>query len=144
MYEDDYRTVDFRPAPAGWHVIHVDEANWCSYSEPDDGTGLCTRCQKPKPNDVHVRLHRTPLPGWLVQEEKNSGHRRVVAAEVEQGQLLEVLNLGEWNTSAWYISGPGDMPPTVEEIIEWRTRRANEKRIAMAKLADRAQHKLAA
>jgi hypothetical protein len=144
MFEDEYETVDFRAAPAGWHVIHVDEADWCSYIPAPDGTGLCATCQKPKPNDVHLRLYYAPLPGWLIQQEKNSGRRRVVPAEIDEGEVIEVENLGRWNTSAWCISGPGDKRPTVEEIIEWRTRRANERRVALAKLAQRAQHKLAA
>jgi hypothetical protein len=142
MFEENYRTIDFRPAPPGWSVVHIDEAGWCHYTDPGDGTGLCKNCEMPKPHDRHLRIHRYALPGWLIQEETGSGHRRVVPAEIDDdGALLEVLNLGRWNNSAWYISGPNDPAPTVEDIIEQRQERAEQRRIALAEIADRSRQK---
>lgn len=95
MSDTSWRTVDFRPACAGWRVIHLGH---------DAPSRTWTDAWSAR-----------PLAGWLIREDDN-GDRQVVAADVdEDGEVLRV-RVGLPNVSAWYIAGPGDPDPTPDEI----------------------------
>jgi hypothetical protein len=138
MFEENWRTVDFRPAPPGWHTVHIDaDAKWCRFERlPDEhdlaGTNRCGTCLQLKSDAVHKGIYRRALAGWLVQEEMGSKHRRVVPAVMEEDGELWPQLVGLWNASAWYVSGPDDPAPTVEEIIQERDGRAEERATFLA------------
>lgn len=141
MFQEDYQTIDFRPAPAGWYVVHIDtQANWCRFTVPAEGhvmagTNRCATCLQPKTDRHHFGIYRTSFPGWLIQEEKYAKDRRVIpATQVEDGSLCE-MDLDSWASSEWYIAGPDDAQPTVEQIIDERDAREEQKRIVIAKQA---------
>lgn len=95
-----WRTVDFRPAPAGWCIIHLASEYW------------------PSPDGFHA----VAAAGWLIQESDEDENRRVIVGEVNEfGEVNEVLFLD--NTSAWYVLGPGDPPPTTDDATRERVER---------------------
>ncbi|MFF4823130.1 hypothetical protein ACFY20_08845 [Streptomyces sp. NPDC001312] len=94
------RTVDFRPAPAGWRIV------WLT----DSGVDIA------------------PMPGWIVREElecergRSTGYRDVVATRVED-HGAEPISLGT-DVNFWYVLGPGEPEPTLEAAAAERERRA--------------------
>ncbi|MEW2382324.1 hypothetical protein AB0873_09560 [Micromonospora sp. NPDC047707] len=92
-----WRTIDFRPAPPGWHIVHLTDED----------------------------LYRHALPGWLIQED-DGGDRRVVIGGVDEDGEVRPALIGLWNVSAWYVAGPDDPDPTREEVEQERARRRGE------------------
>ena len=99
------RIIDFRPAPEGWHIVHLntDTAEWSRYA----------------------------LVGWLIQEDEE-GHRSVVAGEVDGDGEIRAAIMGLWNVSAWYVAGPGDPDPTREEVEQELASRQERRRKHLA------------
>jgi hypothetical protein len=95
----EWRTIDFRPAPPGWCIVHLSHES--------------------------ATCRRLPLAGWLVQED-DGGERRVVAGDVDENGEVAPALVGMWNVSGWYVAGPGDPDPTPEEIEQERERRREE------------------
>jgi hypothetical protein len=96
-----YRTIDVRPAD-GWRAVYLLE-------------------------DGHII---EPMPGWLIQEEVEyddntfediglTGHRQLVPATVCDGELKPAQEIGGF----WYVIGPGQVPPTDDDVTEERARR---------------------
>ena len=99
---DRWRTIDFRPAPAGWRLAML--------VLPE----LATR-----------GFELVDLPGWLVQEdatdqrEPDDRDRRVVAAYCDAGELIAADELANF----WYVLSPnGAMPGPGEAARELRRR----------------------
>ena len=119
MKEKTWRTIDFRPAPAGWRAIGL--------SEDEDGRGW----------------YSLALPGWLIQEEcryagaamdepAEDRDRRIVAAFDENGRLWEA---DESMTDFWYVVGPGDPDPSQEEATRERACRERNAQAARERAA---------
>ncbi len=107
---------DFRPAPAGWRVVYLedeDEPGWMS----------------------------EPMPGWLVQYEYEFSRRsfesvderplterprRIVAAVIEDYWLSAADTVSNF----WMVLGPGAPDPTAEQARAEREQRAERKRRA--------------
>lgn len=113
------RTIDFRPAPTGWRIV------WLSALEAGYST--------------------SPLPGWLIQEEvardeltdhpldtPDERDRYVMPAFLRDGFVPESV---EGIPEFWYVIGPGEPPPTDEEVAAERAARAHR---AQSKASHRA------
>lgn len=115
-----FRTIDFRPAPAGWRVLVLDT------------TGV---------------LAERAMPGWLIQEAVSTDEDggiwhdhpedrvRIITAAIsaDEGALHPARSLMDF----WCVLGPDDPVPTADDAMAEVTRRkARDKRLAAASMSN--------
>lgn len=95
---DQWITIDFKPAPAGWRVVYLNDA--------DDHTGR------------HILVQ--PMPGWLIERSTTRPNSvRVVATYMDFAEPIPVDTIGNY----WRTIGPDERVPTMDDAFEeWRDR----------------------
>lgn len=98
---DDWKTTDFKPAPAGWTALYL-------YDDVTDGPDFGTY----------------PVAGWLVQRTNRAPVKeRIVAAIVPSvacGEPEAVTDVANF----WMLLGPGQRGPNHAAIKDEREARA--------------------